>query len=149
MAHLIEPGFSVETAGFDNQRVTIPLRYRVAEPLRIRIFGQFTPIHKKLAELVEGFVEHHDDVGLKDLEGERRGVNLRNALRQAVGVGVLCGERAILALVVDRLGPRVMLTSPGFKPAVASLSLGGSAIQIPVRSGLPSARRGAGADRFG
>ena len=107
MAHLIEPGFSVETAGFDYQRVTIPLRYRVAEPLRIRIFGQFTPIHKKLAELVEGFVEHHDDVGLlKDLEGERRGVNLRNALRQAVGVGVLCGERVILALVVDRLGLR-------------------------------------------
>src|SRR5579863_3933447 len=42
-----------------------------------------------------------------------------------------------------------MLTSPGLRPAVTSLSLGGSAIQIPVRSGLPSARRGAGTDRFG
>ena len=106
MAHLIEPGFSVETAGFDNQRVSIPLRYRVTKPLGIRIFGQLAPIHEKLAELIEGFVEHHDDIGLlEDLEGERRGVNLRNALRQAVGAGVLCGERAILALVCRSLGP--------------------------------------------
>src|SRR6185295_10839942 len=42
-----------------------------------------------------------------------------------------------------------MLTSPGLRPAVASLSLGGSAIQIPVKSGLPSALRGAGAVRIG
>src|SRR6266851_1240579 len=43
----------------------------------------------------------------------------------------------------------VMDTSPGFRPTVASLTLGGSAIQIPVRSGLPSARRGAGAAKLG
>src|ERR1700693_2740403 len=42
-----------------------------------------------------------------------------------------------------------MDSSPGFRSPARFRTLGGSGSQIPVRSGLPSDRRGAGAFRFG
>ena len=91
----VEPGLAVEAGGGHDQRVAVPASARVAQPRRVRVLDQRTPVHLDLPPLPEGLVQDHHRAGQRDeLPGRRRECDLRHALRQAVGVGLDPGVHA-------------------------------------------------------
>ena len=104
---VIEPLLAVEAAGLDHERVAFPAPLRIAHPARIEVVGELASVEVHLAPQVERFVDqHHQRVGLHDLERHRRLVDLRHALRQAVGVGLVVAEKAGGARGVNLLRAR-------------------------------------------
>ena len=104
---VIEPLLAVQPARFDHQRVALPAALREAQPARIEVVGELAPVEVHLAPQVERFVdEHHQLVGLHDLERHRRLVDLGHALRQAVRVGLLVAQEAGGARGVNLLRAR-------------------------------------------
>jgi hypothetical protein len=63
VAYPVEPRAVIEARALNNQRVTVPVPYRVPQPRWVRIFGELPPVHEDLPIDHAAFVEYRHHAG--------------------------------------------------------------------------------------
>ena len=148
MSGAVEPAPVVEPRGGHDQRVPLPSSDRVSQPGGIGILGKIAAIGEHGSMRAVGrLVQHHDQRRSLDDPGQVEEIVERDADGEASREGtVLPGIPH--ALQEQRLGPGLNVLGLEILGDVEAVE-GPAPLQTPVRSGLPSAVRGAGAERLG
>ena len=105
MADVVEPGAVIESGALDHQRVAVPVAYRIAHPVGIRVARERAPVEEDLA-VGEIVGEHHN---------QRRGLN--DFARASTGAGAegeaenahVVFEEVFFTLLRERIGPGLRL----------------------------------------
>src|SRR2546426_5308795 len=85
LAGLIQPRFSVEASGVDDERIAVPLACRITEPRGRSILGELTAIKKDLPPKRMGLVdEDYESWCLHKFPRWRRRIDPRYTLGQTV-----------------------------------------------------------------
>src|SRR5262245_36181944 len=90
----IHPEFFVNSSGFDNEIVAIPLPYRIPHPTWIgELLRELSSISEDLPIQVKHLVKNHDFARhVKNLERIRKRIDLWYALRHALSFGIVFAE---------------------------------------------------------
>src|SRR5579864_3423925 len=113
IAGKIGPDFVIEADGLDDESVSLPPAYRIAQPAGVRILGKRPPVRPDGAPDVE-FLEEHEYAArdLHDLKRIGKYQQLRRAARFAVQGRAVLGA-AHGARYHQRLGGIKSRLSPG------------------------------------
>ena len=147
VAQIVEPELVVEPDRIHHQRVLVPGADGVPVPGGIRIVGMLA-VHEDLPEAVDvAFIQDEDVrgglcVGVCTM---RHGYGAPRGMPN--GRQFACGSSCDFRVFMRASAHGCMTTSsPGFSPLVISPELLPPPIHTPVRSTVPSGRRGVGPD---